>query len=72
MAYYHGDLSLHALIKVRLDGELVKTTAGRVIFNEVIPDEIGFINEVIDREIAGSSRRQPLPQVRCYWHRAGS
>ena len=29
---------------------MVETTAGRVIFNEVIPEEIGFINEVIDRK----------------------
>jgi len=53
MAYYHGDLSLHAPIKVRINGELVETTAGRVVFNEVIPEEIGFINEVIDRRSLG-------------------
>lgn len=25
----------HALIKVRIDGNLVETTAGRVLFNEI-------------------------------------
>ena len=53
MAYYHGEVSLHAPIQVRINGELVETTAGRVIFNEVIPEEIGFINEVIDRKSLG-------------------
>jgi DNA-directed RNA polymerase subunit beta' len=30
--------------------ELVDTTAGRVIFNSVIPDELGFVNQVMDRK----------------------
>jgi DNA-directed RNA polymerase subunit beta' len=53
LAYHHGEVSLHARIKVRLNGQLIETTPGRVIFNEVIPEEIGFINEVIDRNSLG-------------------
>jgi DNA-directed RNA polymerase subunit beta' len=30
--------------------ELVETTPGRVIFNTVIPDELGFVNQVMDRK----------------------
>src|SRR4029079_9420570 len=30
--------------------ELVETTAGRVIFNTVIPKELGFVNRVMDRK----------------------
>ncbi|HEX6140612.1 MAG TPA: DNA-directed RNA polymerase subunit beta', partial [Candidatus Limnocylindria bacterium] len=30
--------------------ELVETTPGRVIFNTVIPEELGFINQVMDRK----------------------
>jgi DNA-directed RNA polymerase subunit beta' len=30
--------------------ELVETTAGRVIFNTVIPDELGYVNQVMDRK----------------------
>jgi DNA-directed RNA polymerase subunit beta' len=37
LAYYHHEVSLHAIVKVRMDGQLVETTPGRVIFNEVIP-----------------------------------
>ena len=34
----------------RCDSELVETTAGRVIFNTVIPKELGFVNRVMDRK----------------------
>ncbi|MBO8142608.1 MAG: DNA-directed RNA polymerase subunit beta' [Firmicutes bacterium] len=53
MAYEEGSVALHAKIKVRLKGQLVETTPGRVFFNEVLPDEIGFHNRVIDRKELG-------------------
>ncbi|MGB9791427.1 MAG: DNA-directed RNA polymerase subunit beta', partial [Thermacetogeniaceae bacterium] len=49
-AYESGVIDLHALIKVRVNGELVETTVGRLIFNQVIPPEIGFINEVVGKK----------------------
>ncbi len=48
-AYESGCITLHQPIKVRVDGELVDTTVGRLIFNEVLPAEIGFINRTIDK-----------------------
>ncbi|OQY36753.1 MAG: DNA-directed RNA polymerase subunit beta', partial [Candidatus Cloacimonetes bacterium 4572_65] len=33
-----------ALINVELDGEWIKTTPGRLIFNDVLPDEVSFVN----------------------------
>ena len=53
MAYAEGTLSLHARITVRLNGERLETTAGRIFFNEVLPEELGFYNEVIDRKALG-------------------
>jgi DNA-directed RNA polymerase subunit beta' len=47
-----GLIELHAAIKVRdrrTDGQFIQTTAGRIIFNEVLPEELGFFNEVMDR-----------------------
>ena len=52
LAYDNGVISLHARIKVRrtmeIDGEkrsqLVDTTIGRVIFNEALPQELGFVD----------------------------
>ncbi len=52
MAYENGVVALHAPIKVRLtkviDGEerseIVDATVGRVIFNEAIPQDLGFVD----------------------------
>ena len=58
LAYDNGVLSLHSKIKVRrsksVNGQkistIVETTPGRIIFNEIIPQDLGFV----DRETAGS------------------
>lgn len=43
LAYQHKELSLHAIIKVRFPGYgLVTTTLGRMIFNEILPEEIRY------------------------------
>ena len=44
--------------------ELVETTAGRVIFNTVIPDELGFVNRVMDRKGLQGAHRAVLPPAR--------
>lgn len=53
MAYENRAVSLHAKVKVRLDGELVETTVGRVIFNTAIPKELGYFNKVADKKALG-------------------
>ena len=53
MAYEAGSVELHARIKVRWRGQLLETTPGRVFFNEVLPEELGFYNRVIDRKELG-------------------
>lgn len=54
LAHYHKAVSLHARIKVRMeDGTLLDTTVGRIFFNEVLPKEISYINEAIDRDVLG-------------------
>jgi DNA-directed RNA polymerase subunit beta' len=52
MAYEDGDLDLHARIKVRLDGELVETTCGRIVLREVLPKDIPFsaVNQVMKKK----------------------
>ncbi len=41
----------HARINVRLaNGERVDTTMGRVVFNEIVPPAVGFINEVLTKK----------------------
>ncbi|MEK9156076.1 MAG: DNA-directed RNA polymerase subunit beta' [Patescibacteria group bacterium] len=53
-AYDQGILALNAKIKVRLlTGEIVETTVGRILFNEIMPEETGFINEVLNKKAVG-------------------
>ncbi|MBI2246843.1 MAG: DNA-directed RNA polymerase subunit beta' [Armatimonadetes bacterium] len=53
LAYESGAAELHAKIKVRLthDSAPEETTIGRVVFNEAIPEELRFINDVADRKV---------------------
>ncbi|MDO7789171.1 DNA-directed RNA polymerase subunit beta' [Desulforamulus aquiferis] len=51
LAYDNQAVTLHAKIKVRLrTGEKLETTVGRIIFNEIIPKELGYINKVCDKK----------------------
>lgn len=58
IAYNEKRVALHANIKVKtkdlVDGELkdvvIETTVGRVIFNEMVPIEVGFINEILTKK----------------------
>ncbi len=53
-AHDHKEVSLHAKIKVRISsGELIETTVGRIIFNEVIPPEMGFVNKTVKKKDLG-------------------
>lgn len=64
MAYQEGVLGLHAQIKVRVEKEIngvkkrkiISCTPGRLIFNEAIPQDLGFVdrsdeNNLFDLEI---------------------
>jgi len=55
VAYDAGELEIHAGIKVRMEGELVETTTGRVLLKEIVPGEIPFeiINQVMDKKALG-------------------
>ncbi|MFQ5606311.1 MAG: DNA-directed RNA polymerase subunit beta' [Candidatus Zixiibacteriota bacterium] len=48
-SYDHGFVGLHSLIKVRIDETLLETTVGRIKFNEILPNEIGFFNEAASK-----------------------
>ncbi|WP_172919383.1 DNA-directed RNA polymerase subunit beta' [Capnocytophaga canis] len=59
IAYNERKLNLNAFIKVRVrdlgeNGEevykVIETTTGRVLFNEVVPREAGYINEVLTKK----------------------
>ncbi len=52
MAYHEGDVTLHAPINVRVTkdindekaSKIIKTTVGRIIFNQPIPQDLGFVD----------------------------
>ena len=50
IALDQGIIDLHAEIKVRIKGKMVTTTTGRVLFNKIVPEEIDYLNEVIDKK----------------------
>ncbi|MCX6153452.1 MAG: DNA-directed RNA polymerase subunit beta' [Candidatus Kapabacteria bacterium] len=50
IAVNSGVLNLHARIKVRYGKEFIETTAGRVLFNFIVPKEMGYINEVLTKK----------------------
>lgn len=66
IAYNEGVVDMHAWIKVKanirnndglLEHKLIETTVGRVIFNQHVPAEVGFVNTLLTkknlREIIG-------------------
>ncbi len=55
LAYENGAVTLHARIKVRITktingtekSGIVETTVGRILFNEIIPQDLGFVDRSI-------------------------
>ncbi len=50
LVYELGVVDLRAEISVRQqDGQKIKTSVGRIIFNDILPPELGFYNKSIDK-----------------------
>ncbi|MEE4199068.1 MAG: DNA-directed RNA polymerase subunit beta' [Bacteroidales bacterium] len=58
IAYNEGAVALHANIKVKVEdmvegkpvNHMIETTVGRVIFNQFVPKEVGYINELLTKK----------------------
>ncbi|MEQ9290521.1 MAG: DNA-directed RNA polymerase subunit beta' [Cyclobacteriaceae bacterium] len=59
IAINEGKVSKHAYIKVRtkvrnekgeLETKVIETVAGRVIFNQYVPEEVGYVNELLTKK----------------------
>jgi DNA-directed RNA polymerase subunit beta' len=50
VAYNYRKVALHSRIKVKIGGQMMETTTGRVLFNQIVPKEIGFINELLNKK----------------------
>jgi DNA-directed RNA polymerase subunit beta' len=50
-AYTLGHVAVHERVRTRTaSGDLVETSVGRVLFNEIVPEEIGFQNQAMDKK----------------------
>jgi len=52
-AYDTDRAHLQAPVKVRMNGEIIETSIGRVIFNEALPEEVEFVNDRIGKSDLG-------------------
>ena len=58
IAFNEKRVELHAFVKVRLEvkengkfvNKLIETTVGRILFNQVVPKEVGYINELLTKK----------------------
>src|SRR5690554_3761545 len=55
IAHNEGRLDIHAHINFRYvnaegESEIIETTAGRVLFNNLVPKEVGFINQMLTKK----------------------
>ncbi|MBI4100988.1 DNA-directed RNA polymerase subunit beta' [Candidatus Microgenomates bacterium] len=49
-AFDKGLINLQTPIKVRINGQVLSTTYGRVLFNAILPNDLGFLNETFDAD----------------------
>ena len=58
IAYNEGRVALHAIIKVKtpvlennkLVSKIIETTTGRVLFNEFVPEEVGYVDKILTKK----------------------
>jgi len=59
IAYNEGKVALHAIVKCKVDdideeakpiNHIIETTVGRIIFNQIVPKEAGFINQLLTKK----------------------
>jgi len=58
IAYNEGAVALHANIKVKVEDmvddkpvrRMIETTVGRVLFNQTVPPNVGYINELLTKK----------------------
>ncbi|MGH2570420.1 MAG: DNA-directed RNA polymerase subunit beta', partial [bacterium] len=50
MALEEGVARLHETVKVRIRGGTLETTAGRILFNEILPEQVPFVNKPLDKK----------------------
>jgi len=65
IAYNNKKVGLHAKIKVRIKGEIITTTPGRVLFNQIMPEELPFVNELL-------KKKKVIDIIRAVYYKVGN
>ncbi len=50
-AHESGSLKLHAPIRFRINGDIIRTTPGRVIFSQIVPNDLLFKDDKLKKKI---------------------
>jgi len=50
LAYENGFVHLQAIVKVRINGEIVETSVGRIKFNQALPEEYPYTNSTFKKK----------------------
>lgn len=50
MAYEQKTIGVNAKIRVSIDGVLTETSVGRILFNEILPEGMDFVNEELTKK----------------------
>ncbi len=62
VALNSNKVHMHAKVKVRYNGTVLETTVGRILLNDIVPEELGYLNEVLTkkrlRQIIGTCFRK--------------
>jgi len=81
LAYEAGVLWIKSKIKVRINWEFVETNYGRLLFNEIVPEGLGFINETLRKwaikkilarsfeELWAEVTAQFVDQIKNFWYK---
>jgi len=59
-AYEAGEIKIQTKIKIRIEGKIIESSVGRVLFNEVLPEDMPFCNQVMDKKILKNIIREML------------
>ncbi len=50
LAYENKSVGLHAIVHLKHNGVWIKeTTVGRIIFNSILPDDLEFVNDIVNK-----------------------
>jgi len=62
-AYQTGKLNMRRLTSINIDGKILETTVGRVLFNEVLPEIFGYVNESMSSNLIQDMFTQAFSKV---------